>query len=83
MAFSILYRENSTKWLDELTNKIKDEQIIELSSSTILALYIKRNYFVTYKTESSILTFSDWIDLLYNGTFREPIHVIEWPMKFF
>lgn len=84
MAFSILYRENSSKWLDELSKQIQDKQSNEFSSSTILALYIRRKFFVTYQPESSsTLTFPDWIDLLLEGTFREQINITEWPMNFF
>lgn len=104
MIFSILYRQQSSKWLDELSNKIENNQntqSIGLFPSTVLALYIKRKYFVSYgpicnnsnnskttKTNeqsdqtSSNLTFTDWIDLLFNGNIRQPIIVTEWPMKF-
>ena len=104
MIFSILYRQQSFEWLTELSNKIEinqpTKQSIRFSSSTVLALYIKRKYFVSYgpisnsnnanattyeqsdQTSSSKLSFTDWIDLLFNGDFRQPIKVTEWPMKF-
>ncbi len=88
MIFSILYQSESSKWLDELSKKIEPNQpSIEFHSSTILALYIRRKFFVSYSTNSnpqstSTLTFSDWIDLLFNGNFREPITITEWPMNF-
>jgi hypothetical protein len=93
IIFSIIYRQQSSKWFDELLNKIEDtqnKQSIQFSPSTILALYIRRKFFVSYRSiysnnnnqSNSILTFSDWIDLLFNGNFREPISITEWPMKF-
>jgi hypothetical protein len=90
MVYSILYRQRSSKWLDELSNKIEDKQTIQLIPSTILALYIRRKYFVSYSnnhnqlTDSSSLklTFLDWIDLLLNGNFRDSIKITDWPMKF-
>ncbi|UJR21837.1 hypothetical protein I4U23_024911 [Adineta vaga] len=96
MVYSILYRQQSSQWLNELSNNIQDKQSSQFLPSTVLALYIRRKFFVSYgpldddynnsnercQQSSSKLTFSDWIDLLFDGTFREPIHVIDWPMKF-
>jgi hypothetical protein len=86
MIFAILYRDKSSKWLNELLNNIEDNEnkhLIKFFSSTILALYIKRKFFVSYSPQSStILTFSDWIDLLFNGNFRQPINITQWPMIF-
>jgi hypothetical protein len=90
MVYSILYRQRSSKWLDELSNKIEDKQTIQLIPSTILALYIRRKYFVSYSNNhnqltdlsSSKLTFLDWIDLLLNGNFPDSIKITDWPMKF-
>lgn len=100
----MLYREQSSKWLDKLVKKIDDNQnkeSIQFPPSTVLALYIRRKFFVSYApirdntdeladesgaflatNQSSTLTFSDWIDLLLNGNFRNPISVKEWPMRF-
>jgi len=94
--FSILCRQQSSKWLDELLNNIEDtqnKQSIQFPPSTILALYIRRKFFVSYRSiysnnnvltnqSNSTLTFSDWIDLLFNGNFREQIPITEWPMEF-
>jgi hypothetical protein len=90
MVYSILFRQQSSKWLDELLNKIEDnqnKQTIQLVPSTILALYIKRKFFVSYSNNDqqltdSTLTLLDWIDLLLNGNFREQIRITDWPMKF-
>jgi len=96
MIFSIIFRQQSSQWLDELLNKLEDtqnKQSIEFSPSNILALYIRRKYFVSYRSiysnnnvltnqSNSTLTLSDWIDLLFNGNFRKPIRITEWPMKF-
>ncbi|CAF1602995.1 unnamed protein product, partial [Rotaria sp. Silwood1] len=92
MIFSILYRQQSIQWLDKLSNNIQDnqkQQLIQFFPSTVLALYIRRKFFVSYwpicnnnEQSEKILTFSDWIDLLFNGNFRDPITVTEWPMKF-
>lgn len=95
MIFSVLYRQQSSKWLDELSDKIQDNQIkqsIRFSSSTVLALYIKRKYFVSFgqicnnnntnQQSDQKLTFLAWIDLLFDGTIREPISITEWPMIF-
>jgi hypothetical protein len=101
MIYSILYREQSPKWLDKLAKKIEDNQNKQFLPSTVLALYIRRKFFVSYwpirdnndelsdqsgallaTDQSSTLTFSDWIDLLLNGNFRNPTSVKEWPMKF-
>ncbi|CAF3701786.1 unnamed protein product [Rotaria sordida] len=89
MIFSILYRQQSMKWLNELSKKIQNQQSIKFFSSNVLALYIRRKFFVSYESISNnneqsnqTLTFLDWIDLLFNGNFREPITITEWPMKF-
>ena len=96
MVFSILYRQQSSQWLNELAKNISNQSSSQWLSSTVLALYIRRKFFVSYwpidttnsneLTEQSsspaTLTFSDWLDLLLDGTFREPTHVTEWPMKF-
>ncbi|CAF4253007.1 unnamed protein product, partial [Rotaria sp. Silwood2] len=93
MIFSILYRQQSIEWLNELSNNIQDNQYkqsIQFIPSTVLALYIRRKFFVSYSSIcnnnneqlNQTLTFSDWIDLLFNGNFREPITITEWPMKF-
>jgi hypothetical protein len=85
MIYSVLYLDQSSEWLNELRNKIKDnqnKQSIQFSRSTVLALYIRRKFFVSYSSTEQPLTFSDWIDLLFNGTFRDPINITEWPMKF-
>ena len=84
MVFSILFLEKSSKWLDELREKMTNDKSIDLIPSTILALYIRRNYFVCYSTNTSAstLTFSDWIDLLLEGNFREQISITEWPKNF-
>jgi hypothetical protein len=90
MVYSILFRQQSSKWLDELLNKIEDnqnKQTIQLVPPTILALYIKRKFFVSYSNNDqqltdSTLTLLDWIDLLLNGNFREQIRITDWPMKF-
>jgi hypothetical protein len=89
MVYSVLYLDRSSKWLNELLNKIDDnqnKQSIQFVPSTVLALYIRRKFFVSYSpisdnTEQS-LTFSDWIDLLFNGNIRKPINITEWPMQF-
>jgi hypothetical protein len=89
MVYSVLYLDRSSKWLNELSNKIDDnqnKQSIQFVPSTVLALYIRRKFFVSYSpisdnTEQS-LTFSDWIDLLFNGNIRKPINITEWPMQF-
>ena len=93
MTSSILYRQQSSIWLNELSNKIivnQNRQSIEFFPSTVLALYLRRKFFVSYRLIcnndnyeiSSTLLFADWIDLLFNGDFRQPINVTEWPMKF-
>jgi hypothetical protein len=123
MIFAILYRQQSPRWLDELYANIEDDQNHQLTpftSSTVLALYIKRKFFVPYwsllnnndndnavdesgafigmdnhqyrssstsSTDSiasttDSLSFSDWIDLLFDGNLRTPTSVTEWPMIF-
>lgn len=101
-VFSILFREQSSQWLDELTNQLPETSSIDFSSSTVLALYIRRKFFVVFSpskkqnndqeqqqqqqadqsTTTTTLTFFDWIDLLLNGNFREPINLRDWPEKF-
>ncbi|CAF1624706.1 unnamed protein product [Adineta ricciae] len=96
MVYSILYRQRSRQWLNELSKNILDKQSSQFLPATVLALYIRRNFFVSYgqldadcnnsnescEHSSSKLTFSDWIDLLLNGTFRQLINVTDWPTKF-
>jgi hypothetical protein len=94
MIYSVLYRSRSSQWLDELSSKIEeDKQTNEsIPSSTILALYIRRKFFVSYSnnnnqdeltdSSSSKLKFQDWIDLLLNGNFPDRITITDWPMKF-
>ena len=128
MIFAVLYRDRSPKWLKELSSNIEDEpnrQIVRFISSTVLALYIRRKFFVPYwslsnnnaedpdesgaflgldshvhhshqlrnrssstssadsaATTTDSLSFSDWIDLLFDGNIRRPISVVDWPMIF-
>ncbi|CAF3947462.1 unnamed protein product [Rotaria sp. Silwood2] len=123
MIFTVLYREYSPQWLNELYANIEDDQsrhLVPFAISTVLALYIRRKFFVPYgplsnkndnddvldengafigmdnyqkrslstsstdSTESTTdsLSFSDWIDLLFDGNIRKPISVTEWPMIF-
>jgi hypothetical protein len=120
MIFAVLYREYSSRWLNELYANIEDDQnrqLVRFISSTVLALYIRRKFFVPYcslitndestdetgaflgmdnhhyrssstsSTDSiasttDSLSFSDWIDLLFDGNIRTPIAIIEWPMRF-
>ncbi|CAF1584249.1 unnamed protein product [Adineta ricciae] len=128
MIFAVLYRDRSPKWLKELSSNIEDEpkrQIVQFISSTVLALYIRRKFFVPYwslsnnnaedpdesgaflgldshihhphqlrnrssstssadsaATTTDSLSFSDWIDLLFDGNIRRPISVVDWPMIF-
>jgi hypothetical protein len=120
MIFAVLYREHSLRWLNELYANIEDDQnrqLVRFISSTVLALYIRRKFFVPYwsllnndeisdetgafigmdnhhcrssstsSTDSKAsttdsLSFSDWIDLLFDGNIRTPISVTEWPMIF-
>ena len=91
-VFSILFREQSSSWLAELSKHSREENW-NFSPSTVLALYIRRKLFVIYSPNNhqeqqqanqsiSTLTFFDWIDLLLNGNFREPITVTDWPRNF-
>jgi hypothetical protein len=120
MIFAVLYREHSLRWLNELCANIEDDQnrqSIRFTPSTVLALYIRRKFFVPYwsllnndelsdetgafigmdnhqcrssstsSTDSiasttDSLSFSDWIDLLFDGNIRRPISIKEWPMRF-
>ncbi|CAF4540229.1 unnamed protein product [Rotaria sp. Silwood1] len=123
MIFTILYRKYSPRWLNELYANIEDDQnrhLVRFITSTVLALYIRRKFFVPYgplsnkndndeildengafigmdnyhERSSSIssiestasttdsLSFSDWIDLLFDGNIRTPISITEWPMIF-
>jgi hypothetical protein len=121
MIFAVLYREHSSRWLNELSTNIEDDQnrqLVRFISSTVLALYIRRKFFVPYwsllnndeisdetgaflgmdhhhqyrssstsSTDSiasttDSLSFSDWIDLLFDGNIRTPISITEWPMIF-
>ncbi|CAF4418317.1 unnamed protein product, partial [Rotaria magnacalcarata] len=73
------------------------KQLNRFFPSTVFALYIKRKYFVSFgpictnnnnnnnnddQQSDEKLTFSAWIDLLFDGTIRDPITVTEWPIKF-
>jgi len=86
LIFSIITRDKSSKWLDDLQRQSK---INNLPSSTILGLYLRRKFFVSYSfnesqsSSSSSLTFSDWIDLLLEGNFRQPVILNDWPKNFF
>ena len=121
MIFTVLYRQTSPQWLNELYRHIEDDhnrQLVRFVSSTVLALYIRRKFFVPYWSlitndettdesgaflgmdnhrnhrSSSIsstdsiasttdsLSFSDWIDLLFDGNIRAHISISEWPMRF-
>ncbi|CAF3342826.1 unnamed protein product [Rotaria sp. Silwood1] len=123
MIFTVLYRKYSPRWLNELYANIEDDQnrhLVRFITSTVLALYIRRKFFVPYgplsnkndndeildengafigmdnyhersssissieSTESTTdsLSFSDWIDLLFDGNIRTPISITEWPMIF-
>lgn len=120
MVFAILYRQRSSRWLNELYANIEADQNkpnFRCTSSTVLALYIRRKFFIPYwsltnrqelsdesaaflgmdqnqhrssltSSDDSInsscdsLTFSDWIDLLFDGNFRNPISVTDWPTSF-
>jgi len=51
MIFAVLYREHSPRWLNELSTNIEDDQnrqLVRFISSTVLALYIRRKFFVPY-----------------------------------
>lgn len=96
--FSVLFRDQSSKWLDELSNQLPENSSIDFSPSTVLALYIRRKFFVVFspsktknndqeqqqadQSTTTMLTFFDWIDLLLNGNFREPINLRDWPENF-
>ncbi|CAF4709932.1 unnamed protein product [Rotaria socialis] len=123
MNFAVLYHNYSPRWLNELKANIEDDQNHQLGqfiTSTVLALYIRRKFFVPYgpilnknghdelsdetgafigmdnhnyrssstsSTDSTTsttgsLSFSDWIDLLFDGNIRTHISVTEWPMIF-
>lgn len=120
MIFAVLYRDKSSRWLEELYTNIEDDQnrqLVRFVSSTVLALYIRRKFFVPYwsllsndeicddsgafigmdnhhyrssstsSTDSlasttDSLSFTDWIDLLFDGNIRTPIVITEWPMRF-
>lgn len=122
MIFAVLYREKSSRWLDELYENIEDDQnrqLVHFNASTVLALYIRRKFVVPYwslmnhdenldesgafigmdnrhhnyrssstsSTDSiasttDSLSFTDWIDLLFDGNIRTPISIKDWPMVF-
>lgn len=120
MIFAVLYRLHSSQWLNELYANIEDDQnrqLVRFLPSTVLALYIRRKFFVPYwslmtneeisdetgaflgmdhhhhrssstsSTDSiasttDSLSFSDWIDLLFDGSIRTPISITKWPMRF-
>lgn len=120
MISAVLYRENSSRWLEELYANIEDDQnkqLVKFKSSTVLALYIRRKFFVPYwslsnndeisdengafigmdnhqyrssstsstdsiSSTTDSISFSDWIDLLFDGSIRAPISITEWPMIF-
>ena len=51
MVFAILYRKHSSRWLNQLYENIEIDQnksIVRWTSSTVLALYIRRKFFVPY-----------------------------------
>lgn len=123
MIFAVLFRQYSPQWINELYANIEDDhkqRLHRFIRSTVLALYIRQNFFVPYgplinkhdqdevsdeagafigmdnhnhrssstsSTDSTTsttesLSFSDWIDLLFDGTIRTHISVTEWPMIF-
>ncbi|CAF1321831.1 unnamed protein product [Adineta steineri] len=120
MIFAVLYREHSPQWLIELCSNVEDEhnrRLVRFTSSTVLALYIRRKFFVPYWSLSNndevldengafigmdnhhyrssstsstdsiasttdSLSFTDWIDLLFDGNIRRPMSVTDWPMIF-
>ena len=62
MIYAVLYRENSSRWIKELYNNIEDDQnrkLVKFNSSTVLALYIRRNFFVPYGSLSNNDEISD------------------------
>lgn len=51
MIFAVLYRDRHAHWLDDLYSKIEDDQnrhLVRFRSSTVLALYIRRKFFVPF-----------------------------------
>lgn len=51
MVFAVLYQEKSVRWLNELFEKIESDQKTpkaRCGPSTVLALYIRRKFFVPY-----------------------------------
>jgi hypothetical protein len=51
MVFAVLYREHSSSWLKQLYANIEADQtspVLSCTSSTVLALYIRRKFFVPY-----------------------------------
>lgn len=51
MIFTVLYRKYSPRWLNELYANIEHDQnrqLVRFDTSTVLALYIKRKFFVPY-----------------------------------
>lgn len=81
LIFSIYSREKASAWIEQL----EEQSARKLPSATVLALYLRRRFFVSFPFEessSSTLTFSDWIDLLLEGNFREPVPVADWPRDF-
>ena len=51
MIFTVLYCNSSPRWLNELYANIEDDrkrQLVRFISSTVLALYIRRKFFVPY-----------------------------------
>ena len=51
MVFAVLYRQHSPRWLNELYENIESDQTtprIRCLPSTVLALYLRRRFFVPY-----------------------------------
>jgi hypothetical protein len=51
MVFAVLYRQHSPRWLNELYANIESDQKtppIRCVPSTVLALYLRRRFFVPY-----------------------------------
>lgn len=88
IVFSVLTLQQSSQWLDKLSQQTKQNPAVDFLPSTVLALYLRRKFFVSYSKQPpadqspSRLTFLDWLDLLLNGTFREPMAITEWPTNF-
>ncbi|CAF0739988.1 unnamed protein product, partial [Didymodactylos carnosus] len=58
LVYAILYRSHSSIWLDQLRENIKDSnsrKIMTFPQSTVIALYLRRNYFVPYSEKRNSL----------------------------